>query len=99
MLDTEEYLGGNYARSQTDLFGSFVPRMLLHTDLPEVTASIAPRRVILAGVTDAAGKPIEAPALQSVYASARNVELMPNPAWDAPALLAVAQRFQKTGGG
>jgi cephalosporin-C deacetylase-like acetyl esterase len=94
VLNTEEYLGGSYVRSQTDLFGSFIPCLLLHTDLPEITASIAPRRVFLAGVTDAAGKPVDAAALRSVYASARNVEFIPNAAWEASALRTAAQRIQ-----
>ena len=77
VLDTEEYLGGNYARSETDLFGSFVPRLLLHTDLPEVAASIAPRRVVLAGAIDAAGKPVDAAEVQAIYAAAPNLQVMP----------------------
>ena len=43
VMETEEYLGGNYARSQTDLFGSVVPRLLSHIDLPDLAASIDPR--------------------------------------------------------
>ena len=89
VMDTEEYLGGGYARSQTDLFGSFVPRMLLHTDLPEVTASIAPRRVILAGVVDAAGNRLEVEAVRQIYRSAANVEVRQNAAWDAAAVTSV----------
>jgi hypothetical protein len=89
VLDTEEYLGGNYARSQTDLFGSFVPRLLLHTDLPEVTASIAPRKVVVAGAVDAAGKILEKGAVRQTYAAARNVEVRARAQWDAAALAAV----------
>ena len=36
-------------------FGNFVPNLLAHTDLPELTASLAPRRVTLAGAIDGAG--------------------------------------------
>jgi hypothetical protein len=87
VIETEEYLGGGYhSRGPVDLFGSFVPRLLLHTDLPDVTASIAPRRVVLAGVTDAAGKRMEVEAVRQVYARAGNVEIRANAAWDAKAL-------------
>jgi dienelactone hydrolase len=89
VLETEEYLGGNYARSQTDLFGSFVPRLLLHTDLPELAASIAPRKVILAGAIDAAGKTVDAAAVRQAYAAARNVEVRPRPQWDRATLSGV----------
>jgi dienelactone hydrolase len=93
VMETEEYLGGNYARSQTDLFGSFVPRLLLHMDLPDVTASIAPRLVILAGATDAAGKQLDAVLVQRIYALARNVEVRSGAAWDAATLGALAARI------
>jgi cephalosporin-C deacetylase-like acetyl esterase len=91
VLDMEEYLGGNYARSETDLFGSFVPRLLLHTDLPEVTASIAPRRVILAGAIDAAGKPVDAAEVKSIYTAAPDLQVMPRAGWDAAVLQSVAE--------
>jgi hypothetical protein len=68
VLSMEEYLGGNYhnpaVASQRDLFGAFVPGLLKHTDLPELAASIAPRRVVLAGAVDAAGKPLEVAAVK-----------------------------------
>jgi cephalosporin-C deacetylase-like acetyl esterase len=86
VLETEEYLGGNYFRSPVDLFGSFVPRILLHTDLPEVAASIAPRRVILAGAMDATGKSVDAAAH---YSRAKNVEVRQTPSWDAAALRSI----------
>jgi dienelactone hydrolase len=86
VLETEEYLGGGYVRSQIDLFGSFVPSLLLHTDLPEVTASIAPRHVVLAGAIDAAGKRMDVETVRQIYGTARNVVVRQNAAWDADAL-------------
>ena len=93
VIETEEYLGGNYARSQTDLFGSFVPRLLSHTDLPHLAASIDPRPVILGGATDAAGKRMDAVLVQRIYASARNVEVRASAAWDAATLRTVAAKI------
>lgn len=87
VMETEEYLGGNYhgaVSSSRDLFGGFVPGLLRHTDLPEVAAAIAPRRVVLAGAIDAAGKTLDAAAVRQAYASA-NVDVQPKAAWDAAA--------------
>lgn len=86
VMETEEYLGGGYARSQTDLFGSFVPRLLLHTDLPDVTASLAPRRVVIAGAINAAGKRLDAAEVRRIYSSASHVEVRPETEWTASAL-------------
>jgi hypothetical protein len=69
IVDTESY---NHP------FGNFVPRLLNHTDLPEVVASLAPRRVILAGAVDAAGKRVDAAEVRRIYAAA------PNVVWDRP---------------
>ncbi|HWQ56886.1 MAG TPA: acetylxylan esterase [Bryobacteraceae bacterium] len=88
VIETEEYVGGNYAGvapSRNDLFGGFVPNLLLHTDLPEINASLAPRRVILAGTTDAAGKTMDPAAVRRIHAGA-NVEVLPAAATDAVAL-------------
>jgi hypothetical protein len=61
-----------------------------HTDLPEVAASVAPRRVILAGVIDAAGRKMDIGAVTRIYASAHSVQTLPEGAWNATALAAAA---------
>ena len=73
-MDTENY---NHP------FGNFVPRLLNHTDLPEVAASLAPRRVVLAGAVDGAGKRMAAAEVRAIYAQAANVEVRPDPGWRA----------------
>jgi len=45
-------------------FGNFVPNLLAHTDLPELTISLAPRRVTLAGAIDGAGNRLVAEAVR-----------------------------------
>lgn len=87
VMDTEEYLGGNYHATSpgSDLFGAFVPGLLRHTDLPETAASVAPRRVILAGAIDAAGKRV-APADVTRLYSAANVEVLSEASWSVEAL-------------
>lgn len=51
-------------------FANFLPGMLLHADLPEIVARIAPRKVTLAGTVDAAEKPVDKAAVQRLYPKA-----------------------------
>jgi len=51
-------------------FANFVPGLLNHTDLPEIAASIAPRRITLAGCVDARGFTMPGDAVRAVYKSA-----------------------------
>jgi hypothetical protein len=67
-------------------FTNYVPNLLLHTDLPEVVASIAPRKVVLAGAVDANNRRLNVAAVEKVYASATNVEILPAAGWDYEAL-------------
>ncbi|HEY1342491.1 MAG TPA: acetylxylan esterase [Bryobacteraceae bacterium] len=59
-------------------FSNFVPSILLHTDLPEIARSIAPRRVTLAGAVDAGGDAVDA---APVYAGVANVRIEPEARW------------------
>jgi len=67
-------------------FGSFVFGMLQHTDLPDVAASLAPRRVCLAGAVDGAGGTLEVAAVRAAY-SGDHVAIRPEAKWDAEALI------------
>lgn len=67
-------------------FGNFVPNLLLHTDLPELSAAIAPRPIVLAGAVDATGARLPVDAVRAEYSRAANVEVRPDPAWTAAAL-------------
>jgi dienelactone hydrolase len=53
-------------------FANFVPSLLNHTDLPEVAASLAPRRITLAGPVNAMGKTMEIDAARAIYRSAHD---------------------------
>jgi hypothetical protein len=66
-------------------FGSFVFGMLQHTDLPEVAASMAPRRVCLAGAVDAAGGTLEVAPVRGVYGG-KHIVVRAEAKWDAEAL-------------
>jgi hypothetical protein len=59
IVDTQDY---------DHSFANFVPGLLRHTDLPDVVASLAPRRVTLGGTVDAAGHKLENAAVRGVYA-------------------------------
>ena len=65
---------------------NFVPDVLRRTDLPQVAATIAPRRVRLAGPVDAAGRSVPLGEARGIYRGAPNVEIGAEPAWDALAL-------------
>jgi dienelactone hydrolase len=62
-------------------FANFVPGLLLRTDLPELAASLAPRKVILAGPVDGANRPLPANLAQAVYRRASNVDVLPETGW------------------
>jgi dienelactone hydrolase len=62
-------------------FGNFVPHLLEHTDLPELTAALAPRRVTLAGPVDGAGKRLAVEAVRAEYSSASNIRIVTEAAW------------------
>ncbi|HYM10286.1 MAG TPA: prolyl oligopeptidase family serine peptidase, partial [Bryobacterales bacterium] len=63
-------------------FANFLPHVLEHTDLPEIAASLAPRRVVLAGAVDAAGDTVSAAEVQRTYEKASNVEVTPEAQWN-----------------
>ncbi|HVX66917.1 MAG TPA: acetylxylan esterase, partial [Bryobacteraceae bacterium] len=60
-------------------FANFVPNLLRETDLPEIAASVAPRKVVLAGPVTAAGSPADAASARRLYSAAR---VEPAPGFD-----------------
>jgi len=66
-------------------FANFVPDMLRHTDLPDVLAKLAPRRVRVAGTVDAGGSRMDAAAVRSVYPGG-HVSVLGQPSWDLDVL-------------
>ena len=78
IVDTEDY---------NQPFGNFVPNLLLHTDLPELAASMAPRRVVLAGAVDGAGRKMAPEEVRKQYGGAANIEVLPDALWDPASIL------------
>jgi hypothetical protein len=66
---------------------NFVPGVLGVADLPDVAALAAPRRVILAGAVDGAGKSVAGESVRKAYSAASNVEVRGEAKWDGEALL------------
>jgi hypothetical protein len=48
-------------------FANFLPGILAHTDLPEIAAELAPRRVVMAGPVDAADRPVALEVVRRSY--------------------------------
>jgi hypothetical protein len=92
---TSLYLAGglsSYQRivdseSYTYPFGNFIPSLLEHTDLPELCAAMAPRRIILAGSVNATGGRLPVADVRAEYRSASNVEVHPDPIWTRESIL------------
>jgi hypothetical protein len=76
IVDTEEY---------NTPFASFVPDTLLHTDLSEIAASVAPRRICLAGTIDAAGDRLAEDKVRAVYAGS-HIDVRARAQWDEDSL-------------
>ncbi len=72
-------------------FANFVPGLLNHTDLPDVAASMAPRKIVLAGTVDAQGSTVNGAALRAMYVGANRAGILSiaeKAEWSAQALLA-----------
>jgi hypothetical protein len=78
IVETEVY---NYP------FGNFVPNLLAHNDLPELTTSLAPRRATLAGAIDGAGKRLAVEAVRAEFSGAANIRILPEPGWSPTDIL------------
>jgi len=67
-------------------FSNFVPNLLLHTDLPEIAASIAPRRIALSRSVSGAGKSVAPDEVRKQY-SASHITVMTDVTWDAAGII------------
>jgi cephalosporin-C deacetylase-like acetyl esterase len=76
IVETEDY---------SHPFANFLPGILAHTDLPVVVASLAPRRIVLAGPVDAADRPAPADIVAREYAAA-HITVRERLAWDVESL-------------
>jgi hypothetical protein len=68
-------------------FANFLPGILQHTDLPELPG---PKRMLLAGMVNAAGQKLSPEAVRTVWSNATHVEVAAEASWDAATLGALA---------
>ena len=69
---------------------NYVPGWLNHTDIPDLISSLAPRKVVWAGPTDAAGKALDSGLANELYRDAISrgtIVLTPSAEWSAERLL------------
>lgn len=69
---------------------NFIPGILKHTDLPEITASAGVRKMVLGGMVDGAGRRLNSAAVRTAYAQVRNLEVREQSGWSAEVLSAAA---------
>ncbi len=65
-------------------FGNFATGILRYTDLPRIAAAIGPRRLVLAGTVDGAGRSLPSETVRRVYG--RGPEITEEQSWDFAAL-------------
>jgi dienelactone hydrolase len=74
----------------THPFANFIPNLLTHTDLPEIVASMSPRRVTLAGPVDASGASMSLDSARNIYAASQSsghLTIRSKTEWSTEALL------------
>jgi hypothetical protein len=70
-------------------FADFIPGILAHTDLPEIAATFAPRRLVIAGAVNAAGASHTIEEARGIYGAAlrrEGFELRGRAEWNARVL-------------
>jgi dienelactone hydrolase len=76
-------------------FANFLPKVLMHTDLPDIVTGIAPRTITIAGAVDGRGVPLSLETAREVYQSAlsrRHVTLREGAGWTADRLVTFLDR-------
>lgn len=68
-------------------FGNFVPNLLLHTDLPQLAASLAPRRIVLGGLVNGAGHRLAPEEVRKQYGEVTHIQVQADAAWDPAGIL------------
>jgi hypothetical protein len=67
-------------------FSNFVPKLLYHTDLPQLTASLTGRKVTLAGTLDGAGKTMDVSEVKRIYGDVEGLTILPDSNWKVETL-------------
>ena len=72
-VETEEY---------SHPFANIVPRMLHHTDLPQLASHVSPRPITLAGTVDAGGRKLGVGEVKKIYGDLADLKVLPEATWD-----------------
>ncbi|HZN24046.1 MAG TPA: acetylxylan esterase [Burkholderiales bacterium] len=67
-------------------FANFVPGVLNRADLPDIASTIAPRKIVLAGTLDGAGRKMPVAEVRKLYPDTRSVQIEADAAWTAERL-------------
>ncbi|MCX6622177.1 MAG: hypothetical protein NTY38_14135 [Acidobacteria bacterium] len=89
LLETEHYAGGRYERNGNPEANNAVNiafGLLQATDLPQLAAAIAPRKLVLSGALDAAGALLSEAKVKAIYAHASHVDVRPPEPWTPQSL-------------
>jgi dienelactone hydrolase len=73
-------------------FANFVPNLLNHTDIPDLAAALAPRKVVLGGAINAEGHAMQPSAVRNIYQSAQqagNLSIRESADWSVELLTSV----------
>ncbi|HEU0121630.1 MAG TPA: acetylxylan esterase [Bryobacteraceae bacterium] len=71
-------------------FANFIPGLLEHTDLPDITAQSQARRIVLAGLLDGGGRRLPADDVRKLYERTRNLEVLEPASWNIESLVRAA---------
>ena len=71
-------------------FANFVPGLLEHTDLPDITAQSQARKIVLGGMLDGAGRRLPADEVRKLYEKTRNLEVLDQATWTVESLIRAA---------
>ena len=72
-------------------FSNFIPGLLEHIDLPEITAQAQARKIILAGMLDGAGRRLPGDEVRKLYEKTHNLEVLDQATWNIDSLSKAAQ--------
>lgn len=71
-------------------FANFIPGLLEHTDLPEITAQSQARRIVMAGMIDGAGRRLPGDEVRKLYERTHNLEVFDQATWNIDSLTRAA---------
>jgi dienelactone hydrolase len=72
-------------------FANFVPGLLLHSDLPDIARSLAPRPLTVAAPVDSNDQRVPPSQVQSAFSNADHIRVLADPGWSLQSLMAFSR--------